>query len=80
MSVFKDGGHSDSVQDSVETKTTNAPDETRKPLTFSQWQDIRRQHGPRYYTPQAQKQMMKDALALGDAFHDASKMKRNPWD
>lgn len=78
MSVFQDGPKAESVQDSVET-TTNSPQE-RKPLTFSQWQDIRRQHGSRYYTPAAQKQMLADAQALGDAFLDQSKVKRNPWD
>lgn len=78
MSVFNDGPKADSVQ-SEPAEATNASQE-RKPLTFSQWQDIRRQHGSRYYTPAAQQQMLKDAQALGDAFLDQSKVKRNPWD
>ena len=68
MSVFQSlDEQEDSVQDSAVQ-----PNE-RTPRTFQWYQDLRRKMGSKYYQPNVQRQMMKDASALGNQFFDTKK-------
>lgn len=68
MSVFQDmGQQEESVQDSA------VPTNERTPRTFQWYQDLRRKMGSKYYQPNVQRQMMKDASSLGNRFFDTKK-------
>ena len=68
MSVFQDmEQQEDSVQDST------VPTNERTPRTFQWYQDLRRKMGSKYYQPNVQRQMMKDASSLGNQFFDTKK-------
>ena len=68
MSVFQNmEQQEDSVQDSA--VSTNE----RTPRTFQWYQDLRRKMGSKYYQPNVQRQMMKDASSLGNRFFDTKK-------
>ena len=68
MSVFQNmDEQEDSVQDSA------VPTNERTPRTFQYYQDLRRKMGSKYYQPNVQRQMMKDAQSLGNRFFDTKK-------
>ena len=68
MSVFQNmEQQEDSVQDSA------VPTNERTPRTFQYYQDLRRKMGSKYYQPNVQRQMMKDAQSLGNRFFDTKK-------
>ena len=68
MSVFH---NMDEQEDSVQDSTVQ-PNE-RTPRTFQWYQDLRRKMGSKYYQPNVQRQMMKDASSLGNQFFDTKK-------
>ena len=68
MSVFQ---NMDEQEDSVQDSTV--PTNERTPRTFQWYQDLRRKMGSKYYQPNVQRQMMKDASSLGNQFFDTKK-------
>ena len=68
MSVFH---NMDEQEDSVQDSTV--PTNERTPRTFQWYQDLRRKMGSKYYQPNVQRQMMKDASSLGNQFFDTKK-------
>ena len=68
MSVFH---NMDEQEDSVQDSTV--PTNERTPRIFQWYQDLRRKMGSKYYQPNVQRQMMKDASSLGNQFFDTKK-------
>ena len=64
MSVF---------QDMEQQEDSAVPTTDRTPRTFQWYQDLRRKMGSKYYQPNVQRQMMKDAQSLGNRFFDTKK-------
>lgn len=48
-----------------------------KPKSFHQWQNIRRAMGSQYHTLRVQKQLIRDAQALGSAFYESNNSLRH---
>jgi hypothetical protein len=50
--------------------STTPASNSRKPKTFTQWQDFRRKSPRMFNSVDAQRQMVKDCQALGAEFYD----------
>tara|TARA_R110000764_G_C10968710_1_gene379021 strand:+ start:801 stop:1031 length:231 start_codon:yes stop_codon:yes gene_type:complete len=66
MTLFKENN-----TDSVSLPDSNPVNllHSCKPKDFHQWQNLRRAMGSQYHSPKVQKQLIRDAQALGAAFY-----------
>ena len=79
MSIFDDAERKESVFASANDSTLpTQPNSSRRPKTFSEWQQVRRELGSRYYSPRIQSVMQQDATLLGSAFFDQKE--KEPWE
>ena len=74
MSLFKDN-HTDFVSSPNSNPITLL--HSCEPKNFHQWQNIRRAMGSQYHTLRVQKQLIRDAQALGSAFYENNNSMRH---